>query len=106
MRGLTVFGWLPAIALFIALPAAPQVKLALTSAAPVAEAPPPPDFPASASPGMPAKPPLPVLTFEETGDIRMARQEYQAAIRYYAQVTQPSAAVWNKMASPTRCSST
>jgi tetratricopeptide (TPR) repeat protein len=96
MRRLTVFGWPLAITLFVAAPAAPQAKLALTSIDPAAENP-SADIPVSVSPAVSVKPPLPALSPEETGDIHMARLEYQAAIRFYAKVTQPSAAVWNKM---------
>ena len=96
MRGLTISGWLPSIALFVALPGAPQAKLALTSISPGGEIP-SADIPVSVSPGVSVNPPLPAISFEETGDIHMARQEYQAAIRYYAKVTRPSTALWNKM---------
>jgi tetratricopeptide (TPR) repeat protein len=37
------------------------------------------------------------LSFEQRGDILSARRQYQAAIAAYAKITQPSAAVWNKM---------
>ncbi len=96
MRGIVVFGWLPAIALFVALPAEPQAKLAFPSAAPAAENPAAdvaPSIPSEA----PVKPQLPALSSEDTGDIHFARQQYQAAIRSYAAVAVPSAAVWNKM---------
>lgn len=96
MRRLALFGWLPAIALFVAIPASSQEKLAFTSAAPAAENP-AADVPVDVRSEAPVKPSLPALSSEDTGDIHFARQEYQAAIRYYAEVAVPSAPVWNKM---------
>jgi tetratricopeptide (TPR) repeat protein len=96
MRGLVLFCWLPAFTLFVALPASPQAKHAFPSAAPAADnlaA----DVPVNVPSEAPVTPSLPALSSEESGDIHFARQEYQAAIRFYAAVAVPSAAVWNKM---------
>jgi tetratricopeptide (TPR) repeat protein len=49
--------------------------------------------------GLPTPPPLPpeTLTFEQRGDIYMARKMYREAIETYRKAPQDSAVIWNKI---------
>jgi tetratricopeptide (TPR) repeat protein len=91
------FSWLPAIALYFSLSASPQAQVGLAegyladkgSAATAATA----GTPTAAATSEQA----PKLTPEQMGDRLAASLRYQAALQAYAQVAQPSAALWNKI---------
>jgi tetratricopeptide (TPR) repeat protein len=88
--------WVPALVLFVALPAAPPGKGVLGAGHSEDENPACTQTPDGNSTVGPARAP-PLLTLEESGDLHFAREEYQAAIQAYAQIAQPSAHVLNMM---------
>jgi len=93
MHGPHSFGWLPAIAIFVVFSAASQAQLAMNSPQPLTAhftTAPPPSIPGSSV--LVAAP-----TFEDRGDAYLARKEYQAALKAYAQIQPASAGVLNKM---------
>jgi tetratricopeptide (TPR) repeat protein len=96
MLAIVSYVWILVIALFAALPALSQTQFAAAAPRPFApgsDASPPGDVPLSAS--VQASPPL--STEERRGDLLMIHIQYQAALDAYSLVSQPSAAVWNKM---------
>lgn len=99
MSGPANLRWLPALALFVAIPAALQATGASYAFPPetgagVGAETGSLDLPTSTSDVMPQPQ---QLTPEELGDLHEVRGRYRAAVAAYAKVEQPSAAVWNKM---------
>lgn len=98
MYGPATIRWLPALALFVVIPAAAQVTVAshafpAESAAVAAETG-SADIPVSTSTAVvPAEP----LGPEDLGDLYEIRGRYHAAVDAYAKVERPSVDVWNKM---------
>lgn len=88
--------WLPAFAVFLALPVISSAQLVLRDNPPAPEenTPAVADLPSS-TPGVEA---LSQLPHEDMGDIYTVRQRYTAALAEYMQVHSPTAATWNKMA--------
>jgi len=89
--------WLLAIALVVGLSQASQAQLALNTRQPLPGGAGASTPPSSTRSSVVTDPLLPALTLEQRGDIFLARKEYQAALKTYAHVEQPTAKVWNKM---------
>jgi tetratricopeptide (TPR) repeat protein len=101
--------WLAALtllALVMASPYAHSAQAPAPTTAPVPAQPPaqppaetstPATTPPAATPTIPAAVPAIPPTPEELGDSLSGHQRYQAAIAAYTKITNPSAAVWNKM---------
>jgi tetratricopeptide (TPR) repeat protein len=91
--------WLSALALFVAIPAAPQATVAShafppESAAHAAAEAGTPDLSISTPAEMPQ---ARSLSAEQLGDLHEIRGHYHAAVSAYAQIEHPSAEVWDKM---------
>ncbi len=88
--------WLPAVAVFVALPLFSVAQLAFRDSAAAVEenTAAAADLPSSP----PAASPLIQLPHEEMGDIYSARQRYQAALAEYKLAQPRTSVTWNKMA--------
>ena len=83
--------------LFVALPAAPQGRVGWTAGNSAAQNSANRTDAADNRTMVTPPAPSPQLNSEEMGDLLVAGKLYQAAIEYYAQITQPSASVWNRI---------
>jgi tetratricopeptide (TPR) repeat protein len=89
--------WLSAVAFTISLPIALQAQVGMYSVDPSAGSPSGETASVSLPTHIPTLAPPQQITPLEMGDRLEDSQHYQAAIQAYAQIANPSAAVWNKM---------